>query len=114
MLEANIISRSRSNWSAPCILVDKGDKTKRFCIDYRKINRVIKNNVQISLPLIDDILAVLENAQYFSTLDLKSGYWQIGLDKEDKCKTAFICHKGLYEFNKYPLVFLLRRQYLWN
>ena len=102
MLEANIISRSRSNWSAPCILVDKGDKTKRFCIDYRKINRVIKNNVQISLTLIDDILTVLGNAQYFSTLDLKSGYWQIGLDKEDKCKTAFICHKGLYEFNVLP------------
>ena len=52
--------------------------------------------------MIDDILALLGKAKYFSSLDLKSGYWQVAMDEKDKEKTAFACHRGLFEFNVMP------------
>ena len=52
--------------------------------------------------MIDDTLALLGKAKYFTSLDLKSGYWQVAMDEKDKEKTAFTCHKGLFEFNVMP------------
>ena len=54
------------------------------------------------LPLIDDILALLGKLKFFTYLDLKSGYWQVAMEEKDKEKTAFACHKGLFEFNVMP------------
>ena len=54
------------------------------------------------LPVIDDLLALLGKAKYFTCLDLKSGYWQVAVDEKDKEKTAFTSHMGLYEFNVMP------------
>ena len=52
--------------------------------------------------MIDDILALLGKAKYFTSLDLKSGYWQVLMDEADMEKTAFACHCGLFEFNVMP------------
>ena len=41
-------------------------------------------------------------SKVFHNLDLKSGYWQILFREEDKEKTAFGCHRGLYEYNVLP------------
>ena len=102
MLDANVIRRSRSPWSFPVVIVDKKDGSKRFCVDFRKLNQISKKN-SYPLPLIDDILALLGNAKFFSSLDLKSGYWQVLMDEKDKeKKTASACHRGLYEFNVIP------------
>ena len=101
MLAANIIQPSRPPWSFPIVVVDKKDGTKRFCTDFRKLNLICKRS-SWPLPLIDDMLAVLGKPKYFTTLDLKSGYWQITLDERDKEKTAFTCHRGLYEYNVMP------------
>ncbi|MCG7879415.1 MAG: RNase H-like domain-containing protein, partial [Candidatus Thiodiazotropha endolucinida] len=101
MLDANVIKRSRSPWSFPVVIVDKKDGSKRFCVDFRKLNQITKKN-SFPLPLIDDILALLGRAKYFTSLDLKSGYWQVAMDEKDKEKTAFACHKGLFEFNVMP------------
>ena len=101
MLEANIIRRSRSPWSFPVVIVDKKDGSKRFCVDFMKLNQITKRN-SFPPPLIDDILALLGNAKFFSSLDLKSGYWQVLMDERDKEKTAFACHKGLFEFENMP------------
>ena len=54
------------------------------------------------LPLIDDILSLLGKAKFFTSLDLKSRYWQVAMDEKDKEKTAFACHKRLLEFNVMP------------
>lgn len=101
MLDADIIRKSQSPWSAPIVLIRKKDNSIRFCIDYRKINQITKIN---SYPLahIDDILNLLGKARYFSNYDLKSGYWQLAMDPVDREKTAFTCHKGLFEFNVMP------------
>ena len=101
MLDANVIRRSKSPWSFPVVIVDKKDGSKRFCVDFRKLNQITKAN-SYPLPLIDDILALLGKAKYFTSLDLKSGYWQVLMDEADKEKTAFACHRGLFEFNVMP------------
>ena len=101
MMDAKIIYRSKSPWSFPVVIVDKKDGSKRFCIDFRKLNKITKLN-SYPLPLIDDILALLGNAKYFTSLDLKSGNWQVLMVEADKEKTAFTCHRGLFQFNVMP------------
>ena len=101
MLEADVIRNSRSPWSFPVVIVDKKDGCKRFCVDFRRLNKITQKN-SYPLPLIDDILTLLSKAKYFPLLDLKSGYWQVAMDDKDKEKTAFACHKGLFEFNVMP------------
>ena len=88
MMQAGIIERSNSPWGFPIVLVEKKDGTKRFCVDFRALNRVTKKYAR-ALPVIDDILASLGSAKYFSKLDLKSGYWQVELHEDDKEKSAF-------------------------
>ena len=68
------------------------------CVDFRKLNNITKLN-SCPIPVIDDILALLDKAKYFTSLDLNWGYWQVLMDDADKEETAFTFHKGLFEFN---------------
>jgi hypothetical protein len=86
-------------WAAPVFLVPKPDRSMRFCIDYRKINSITERDVY-ALPRMEDCLASLGDARVFSTLDENAGYWQIGVAKEDREKTSFICHVGTYQFTR--------------
>ena len=70
LLQANIISRSKSPWSFPVVIVDKKDGSKRFCVDFRKLNKVTKLN-SYPLPLIDDMLAFFRKCQIFHIFGLK-------------------------------------------
>ena len=80
----------------------KKDGTLRFCINFRKLNDVTTKDAH-PLPRIDDTLEVLKGAKIFSTLDFKSGYWQVPIKEEHKNKTAFWTSSGqLYEFNRLP------------
>ena len=101
MLRENIIQPSESPWSSPVVMVTKKDGSCRFCIDYRKLNGVTRKNAY-PLPRIDECLESLGGSKWFCTLDLQSGYWQIGMDPIDREKTAFATHMGLYEFNVMP------------
>ncbi|CAF1042195.1 unnamed protein product, partial [Didymodactylos carnosus] len=69
--------------------------------NYRKLNLITERDVY-PLPRIDDIIDKLSDSNYFSTLDLKAGYWQISVAEGDKKKTAFVTTNGLYEFNVLP------------
>ena len=107
MIDLGAIKKSQSPWSSPIVLVRKKDGKLRFCIDLRKLNqRTVRDNY--SLPRIDHMLELLIGAEWFCTLDLKSGYWQVELTDEDKPLTAFTCGPlGFYECEKCHLVHLM-------
>lgn len=101
LLEAGIISESRSPYASPIVVVRKKNGTVRMCVDYRTLNkRTIPD--QYTVPRVDDALACLAGSRWFSVLDLRSGYYQIPMSSEDKEKTAFICPLGFYQFERMP------------
>ena len=120
--EAGLISRSLSNWSAPCMVVpkkqdtDKPNKVQlRMVIDYRELNKRIltsrapdrngKVGKVISnypIPTIESLLARLEGCTYFSILDLRSGYHHVGLLEKSKPLTAFTTPSGKFQWNVLP------------
>jgi len=67
-----------SPWSSPIVMVEKKDGKQRFCIDFRKVNESTQKDAY-PLPMISAILDKLRRAKYFSTIDLKQGYWQVEL-----------------------------------
>ena len=102
MVEVGAIRKSFSPWASALVLVRKKDGGLRLCIDLRKLNnRTIKDGY--SLPRIDDTLDCLHGAKWFSTLDLKSGYWQVELEEEAKPLTAFTMGPlGFWECERMP------------
>lgn len=101
MLQKKVIEHSSSPWSSPVVLVKKQDGSWRFCVDYQRLNSVTRKDAY-PLPRIDDTLDALQGSCFFSSMDLRSGYWQIPVANADKPKTAFITPSGLYHFNVMP------------
>jgi hypothetical protein len=98
MLNKKIIEPGHSPWASPVVLVRKKDGSLRFCVDYRKLNEMTKTDAY-PLPRIDETLEALSGARFFTTLDLLSGYWQVGLTPEARLKSAFCARSGLYLWN---------------
>lgn len=102
MLENDIIEPSDSPWSSPIVMVRKKDDTYRFCVDYRKLNSVTKRDAY-PLPFVTNILDKLRDARYLSSLDVKSAYWQISVEKSSRQYTAFtVPGRGLFQFKRLP------------
>lgn len=101
LVDLGFVRPSTSSFSSPVLLVKKPDGSFRMCVDYRSVNAATHKN-SYPLPRVDELFEQLTGAQYFSKLDLHSGYWQIEVDEADRHKTAFITRYGLYEWNVMP------------
>lgn len=106
MLDQKIIRPSCSPWSAPIWVVPKkldasGNTKWRVVVDYRRLNEKTIDD-KYPLPNITDLLDKLGKCQYFTTLDLASGFHQIEMHEKDIEKTAFSTEHGHYEFLRMP------------
>lgn len=101
LLEQNIVEECESAWSSPVVLVPKPNGQFRLCIDYRKLNRVTVPDLY-PLPRLDDLIHSTGKSRYISTMDLKSGYYQVKISDRDKDKTTFITPNGTYRFLRLP------------
>ena len=113
-----IITKSISPWASPVVIVPKKSAPgeppqRRMCVDFRRLNKQLPDVKNMSggkgcislvpLPKIDKLYAKLQGYKVFSTLDLWSGYYHIGLSDSAKPKTAFVV-SGMdkFEFNRVP------------
>ena len=97
MQRAGIIEPSESPWASPVVMVPKKGGEWRFCVDYRRLNEVTKKD-SYPLPRMDECLDLIAGSSWFSSLDLRGGYWQVPLAEEAQPKTAFCTGKGLWQF----------------
>ena len=88
MLDLDVIRPSNSPWTSNVVLVRKPTGELRFCIDLRRINQRSVSDAYY-LPRIDETLDALAEAKIFTSLDLKSGYWQVELEEDAKQYAAF-------------------------
>ena len=80
-------------------MVHKKDDSFRFCIDYRGVNAVTIKDA-FPVPDVKDALDSLRGAKYFATIDLLSGYWQLGMSDRARERSAFCRRRGLFEFTR--------------
>ncbi|XP_071933595.1 uncharacterized protein [Coffea arabica] len=101
LLERGFVRESDSSWGAPVLFVKKKDESLRLCIDYRGLNESTIQN-KYPLPLIDSLFDQPQGSAVFSKLNLRQGYYQLKIKKEDIPKTAFNTKYGYFEFAVMP------------
>ena len=102
LLKYDIIEPCKSPWACNGLVVPKKDGGLRFVVDYKALNRITVTD-NYPMPRIDDMIAILGKASYFSTFDLCKGFHQIAMNESDKSKTTFISHRGSWQFKRMPM-----------
>ncbi|GKE13001.1 putative reverse transcriptase domain-containing protein [Tanacetum coccineum] len=99
--DKGFIRPSLTPWGAPVLFVKKKDGSFRMCIDYRELNKLTVKN-RYPLPSIDDLFDQLQRSQFFSKIDLRSGYHQLRVHEDEIPKTAFRTRYGHFELTVMP------------
>lgn len=98
MLDIGAIEPSKSPWPSAVVLVRKKDGSLCFCIDLRRLNEQMVKDAY-ALPRIKETLDSLNGACWFTSLDLKAGYWQVELDEASRAYTTFtVGPLGFYHY----------------
>ena len=98
MLDGGAIRPSQSLWCNAVVLVCKKDGGLRFCIDFRRLNSRTKKDAY-PLPRMQETMESMVGTRFFSTMDLKSGFWQVKMAKDSQQYTAStVGSMGVYEF----------------
>jgi len=90
-----------SPWASQPRLLRKKDGSIRVTIDYQYLNSCTQK-ISYPFPFAEEIFARLTHAEYFTVIDLTSGYFQVPLDPASRSCTAFMCSKGTFQFNVLP------------
>ena len=102
MLDGGAIRLSKSPWCNAIVLIRKKDGTLRFCIDFRRLNARTKKDL-FPLPCMQETMESMVGARFFSSMDLKSGFWQVRMSEKSRQYTAFTMGSlGVYEFLRMP------------
>ena len=102
MLDGGAIRPLKSPWCNAIVLVRKKDGTLRFCIDFRKLNARTKKD-SFPLPRMQETMESMVGARFFSSMDLKSGFWQVRMSEKSQQYTAFtVGSLDVYEFLRMP------------
>ena len=101
LLERKFIRPSSSPWASPMVTVKKPDGSARLCVDFRKINGLTRQT-PFYMPRVEEVLEGVGRAHFISKLDLSKGYYQVQLAEQAIPKTAFISHRGVFEFTRMP------------
>ena len=101
LMDIGIVKESSSPYASPLVVVKKKDGFNRMCVDYRKLNLVTVAD-PAPMTTAEDLFGKLRKCQYYSTIDLSIGYWQIPVAEEDIYKTVFVTPDGCYEFLRMP------------
>lgn len=92
-----------SDWCHPLVIVPKPSGGVRVCVDLTKLNRFVKRPLHPLVTPRDAVTQVPSSARFFSTLDAKSGYWQLPLDVDSMSLTTFITAWGRFKFLRAPM-----------
>ena len=102
MLDGGVICLSQSPWCNTVVLVHKKDGGLRFCIDFHRLNSRTKKDAYPLLRM-QETMESMVGTRFFSTMDLKSGFWQVKMAKDSQQYTAFtVGSMGVYEFLRMP------------
>ncbi|XP_063994904.1 uncharacterized protein LOC135172646 [Diachasmimorpha longicaudata] len=101
LIEKGYIRPSDSEFACPIVLVRKKNGEIRMCPDYRPLNEMLVRD-NYPLPLIEDQLDALVNKSYFSLLDLKDGYYHVGVAEDSVKLTSFVTPLGQFECLRMP------------
>jgi len=101
MRQHDIVEPAASPWASNVVLVKKKDGSLRFCVDYRRMNAITYKD-SYPLPHIDNYLSALSGSSWFTTLDLRSGYYNIPVAEQDRDKSAFVTRRGCYRYTVMP------------
>jgi hypothetical protein len=96
-----MILESTSPFASLALLVKKKTGDWRLCVDYRWLNAYTMKN-KFPLPIIEELFKELHGAQWFTTLDLRSGFHQVMVNPDDQYKITFQTHHGHYEYKVMP------------
>jgi hypothetical protein len=101
MLSERVIEPATCEWDSPIVLVPKPDGSLRFFVDYRRLNAITVPDTY-PLPRVDECIDSLGEAVVFTTMNCNSGYLQIPVHPEDRDKTTFTSHYGIFRFLRFP------------
>ena len=102
LLDDDIIEPSLSPWRAQVVVVKGEHHKKRMCIDYSETINKYTYLDAYPLPNVPNIINEVSQYKWFSTLDLRSAYYQVLLLPEEKKYTAFEADGRLYQFKRVP------------
>ena len=101
MIELGVIEPSNSPYYSPIVLVPEKDGSVRFCIDFRKLDKVKDFDAE-PMMIVEKVINRMSGHRFYSQMDLCKRYWQLGLSKRSRPYTAFETPKGLFQFKTMP------------